>query len=426
MSNFDFVRAALPDLHAGQMLGRGTRLRPDLYGPRQDKTDFFVLDFCGNLEFFGQDLPGSEGSTQKSLTQRIVEHRVALLRALGDSEPELRRSTADLLHEFVSGMHLDNVLIRPHRRAVEQLGERSAWDALTDEGVEAALSLAGLPSAVSDPDEAAKRFDLLVLRRQLAQLEGDGGAAERVRETVQALAGALLGQTAIPSVAAQAVLLEAVAGDEWWIDVTLPMLEHLRLRMRGLVQFVGKTPRNPIYTDFEDTLGDPTRVDLPGTTPGMSFERFRAKAQAYLREHESHVSLQRLRRNRQLTGEDLSALEEMLVAAGAGEGELARASKAGGLGLFVRSLVGLDRAAANEAFAEYLDAERFTVDQVRFVGLIIEELTANGTVEPDRLYESPFTDHAPTGPDQVFPSADVDVIFDRLAEIKRHAVAEGA
>ena len=50
-----------------QMIGRGTRLRPDLFGPGQDKTDFFVFDFCGNLEFFGQDLPTTDGSTQKSL-----------------------------------------------------------------------------------------------------------------------------------------------------------------------------------------------------------------------------------------------------------------------------------------------------------------------------------------------------------------------
>ena len=38
-----------------QMLGRGTRVRPDLYGPGQDKADFFVFDFCGNLEFFNTD-----------------------------------------------------------------------------------------------------------------------------------------------------------------------------------------------------------------------------------------------------------------------------------------------------------------------------------------------------------------------------------
>ena len=35
-----------------QMVGRGTRLRPDLFGPGDDKKSFFILDYCGNLEFF--------------------------------------------------------------------------------------------------------------------------------------------------------------------------------------------------------------------------------------------------------------------------------------------------------------------------------------------------------------------------------------
>ena len=139
-------------------------------------------------------------------------------------------------------------------------------------------------------------------------------AAERLRETVQAIAAALLAKTAIPSVAEQAVLLESVAGDEWWVDVTLPMLELARLRIRGLVRFVEKTSRNPVYTDFEDELGPATEVHLPGVTPGTNFERFRAKAAAYLREHEDHVALQRLRRNKQLTPEDLTALEDILIA----------------------------------------------------------------------------------------------------------------
>lgn len=59
-----------------QMIGRGTRLRPDLFGPGEDKRDFFVFDFCGNLDYFSQDLPGSEGSLQKSLTQRLFESRL--------------------------------------------------------------------------------------------------------------------------------------------------------------------------------------------------------------------------------------------------------------------------------------------------------------------------------------------------------------
>lgn len=408
-----------------QMIGRGTRLCPDLFGPGEDKQDFLVFDFCGNLEYFSQDFPGSEGQIQKSLSQRIFEARIGLVLALGDAEPELRRATAATLHEIVAGMNLENFVVRRHRRTVERFAKTEAWTAVTPDDAEAAASLADLPSSVRDDDEDAKRFDLLVLRRQLAQLDGDALFAERLRETIQNIAAALLGKTAIPLVAEQTVLLEAVAGDDWWIDVTLPMLEVARLRIRRLVRFIEKTARNPIYTDFQDTLSNGVVVQLPGITPGTNFERFRAKAEAYLREHLDNLAVQRLRRNRQLTAEDLSELEQLLVAAGGQRIDIAWANEqTGGLGLFVRGLVGLDRHAATEAFQRYLDGSRFNADQIRFVNLIVDELTRNGVMEPARLFESPYTDHAPTGPEYVFPDADVEVIVETLEQIRERAVPE--
>lgn len=409
-----------------QMTGRGTRLRPDLFAPGDDKKDFFVFDFCGNLEYFSQDLPGAQGSLQKSLTQRIFEARLGLVTALDAAhlQDDLRRATATTLQEFIAGMTLDNVLVRAHRKSVELFAEAGAWESLTPEDAAEALELAGLPSGVKDPDEAAKRFDLLILRRQLAQLDGDAVTAERIRGTVQALATDLLGRTTIPSVAQHVELLESVAGDDWWVDVTLPLLEVARRRLRGLIRFVEKSRRNPIYTDFADELGESTEVVLPGVNPGMHFERFAAKARAYLRQHQDHLALQRLRRNKPLTADDLDALGEMLQASDRTyRVDVAWVNEtAGGLGLFIRSLVGLDRAAATEAFAEYLDGSRFTVDQIRFVNLIVEELTANGVMEPGRLFESPFTDDAPTGPDQLFCEADVDEIVRILRKVRATAV----
>ncbi len=401
-----------------QMIGRGTRLRPDLFGPGEDKQDFLVFDFCGNLEYFSQDLPGSVGQVQTSLSQRLFEARLGLVTALGDTEPELRTSTAAILHAIVAGMNLDNFVVRPHRQTVEEFARADAWQHLTPEKAERLLRVAGLPSSVRDDDEDAKRFDLLILRRQLAQLDGDAVLAERIRETVQQIAAALLGKTAIPSVAAQAVLLESVAGDEWWIDVTLPMLELVRVRIRSLVRFIEKIRRSPVYTDFEDRLGTGVEILLPRATPGTDFERFRSKAEAYLRQHLDNLALQRLRRNRRLTPADLTELESMLVAAGAGPVDIVWANeRGGGLGVFVRGLVGLDRSAATEAFANYLDDTRFTVDQIRFVNLIVEELTRNGVMDPGRLFEPPYTDHAPTGPDLIFPEGDVDLIVQTLRDI---------
>ena len=407
-----------------QMIGRGTRLRPDLFGPGQDKTDFFVFDFCGNLEFFGQDLPTTDGSTQKSLAERLFETRLALIHGLDkvESDQGLRSTTANAMHGQVAGMNLDNILVRPHRRAVEIFASRESWEALSSEDLVALQQLAGLPTVLLDDDELAKRFDLLVMRRQLAQVTGDMYEAERLREAIQGIAAALLGKGNIPTVAAQVVLIESVAGDEWWVDVTLPMLEGMRLRLRALVRFVDAVRRAPVYTDFADELADAVEVALPGRTPGTDIERFRSKAAAYLREHEDNVALQRLRRNRQLTPGDLSALEQMLLASGAGaKTDLDRvAAQNGGLGLFIRSLVGLDRVAATDAFASFLDQTRFSVEQIHFVQLIIDELTANGLMDPSRLYESPYIDHGHL--DVIFPQ-DVGMIVEILRDVKAHVLS---
>lgn len=425
-----------------QMIGRGTRLCPNLFGPGQDKRNFYVFDFCDNLTFFSQNLPGSEGSAQKSLNQRLFETRIGLVTALdsttpGADPPEghgtetergLRVDTAWSLHKVVVGMNLDNVLVRPHRRLVEQYAQWPSWSSLTAKAAgDVAENLAGLPSTELDTDEQAKRFDLLILRRQLAQLEGDTLTAERIRERVQNIASNLLTKNNIPSVAAQQMLLDEVCGDEWWVDVTLPMLELARRRLRSLLQFLDRPEKVAVYTDFADELTGSALVDLPGITPGTDWERFRAKAAAYLKRHESNLALQRLRRNKPLTPNDLEALERMLVDGGIGEAaDIAQAKeRSHGLGLFVRELVGLDREAAVEAFGAYLDGAQFSANQIHFINLIINELVGTGVVEPARLYESPYIDHAPTGPEDVFDEADVDNIVVILNTVRANAVPAG-
>ncbi|SEO59979.1 DEAD/DEAH box helicase family protein [Trujillonella endophytica] len=428
-----------------QMIGRGTRLCPDLYGPGEDKKNFYVFDFCGNLEFFSQNLPDSGGSLQKSLAERLFEARLGLLTALDQigagadsgSQPEvgqgeasergLRVDVAWTLREVVVGMNVDNFLVRPARQWVETYSDFNAWHQLTPEKAgNIARHLAGLPSTKRDDDEHAKRFDLILLRLQLARLDGDAILFERLRTQVQDIAAALLSQTGIPSVKAQERLLEELSGDEWWVDVTLPMLELARRRIRGLVRFVEKSRRAVVYSNFADELGESSVVELPGVTPGTNWERFRAKARAYLRDHEDHLALQRLRRNLQLTPEDLAALEAMLMASGAGsEADIARArEESRGLGLFIRTLVGLDREAAIAAFDRYLSDGAYSANQIRFVQLIVEHLTANGVMDVGRLYESPFTDSAPHGPDSIFTEDEVDGIVTVLHKVRDRALPD--
>ena len=126
-----------------------------------------------------------------------------------------------------------------------------------------------------------------------------------------------------------------------------------------------------------------------------------------------------MRSGEPLTAADIADLQRILVAAGIGNDDtFAEASeKAGSFGLFIRSLVGLDRAAAKAAFADFLDDKRYSKNQIQFVNLIIDELTDRGVVEARRVYESPYDGVAPDGPEAIFVAADLDRIFatiDRL------------
>ncbi|WP_138512468.1 DEAD/DEAH box helicase family protein [Rhodoferax bucti] len=428
-----------------QMVGRGTRLCKDLFGPDQHKQEFVIFDFCQNLEFFSQNLEGSKGNVAEPLSQRTFKARLELLSVLdeqlaqeqGDArvtEPAagygltnaaMRADTAHHLHTVVAGMRLDNFVVRPQRRWVEPWSQADAWHKVTgDQLADLAQHVSGLPSAVRDDDEEAKRFDLLMLRTQLGSARGDVGFA-RLREQVRALAEALSDLGSIPDVKKHMVLIEAVAGEEWWQDVTLPMLEQARRHLRGLIKLLEKTRRKVVYTDFEDAVGETTEVALPLGGSAGDFERFRLKVRAFLRTHENHITLHKLRRNQPLTATDLAELERLLIDSGTATAEdVARAGQeAHGLGLFVRGLVGLDREAATQALNSFVADKTLSANQLEFVNLIVTHLTERGVMDVGLLYEPPFTSYAPQGPDALFTSAQVDELFGVLDHIKATALA---
>ena len=427
-----------------QMVGRGTRLCKDLFGPEQDKKEFVIFDFCQNLEFFSQNLEGSKGHVAEPLSQRLFKSRLELLSVLdeqlaqelgtkvAEAQPHygvttatMRSDTASHLHAVVAGMRLDNFVVRPQRRWVELWSQAPAWNQVTgDQLVELAEHVSGLPSSVRDDDEEAKRFDLLMLRTQLGSARADVGFA-RLREQVRTLADGLSELGSIPDVQKNMVLIEAVAGEEWWQDVTLPMLEQVRRYLRGLIKLLEKMRRKVVYTDFEDQVGDTTDVALPLGGSAGDFERFRLKARTFLRAHASHITLHKLRRNQPLTATDLAELERLLVDSGIGTAEdVARAGQeAHGLGLFVRALVGLDREAATQALNGFVAGKTLSANQLEIVNLVVTHLTERGVMEPGLLYEPPFTSYAPQGPDALFTSAQVDVLFGVLEQVKATAMA---
>ncbi|HEU4602791.1 MAG TPA: type I restriction-modification enzyme R subunit C-terminal domain-containing protein [Steroidobacteraceae bacterium] len=91
-----------------------------------------------------------------------------------------------------------------------------------------------------------------------------------------------------------------------------------------------------------------------------------------------------------------------------------------GLDRFVRSLVGLDREAAQKLFGAFLAGRTLNSNQIEFIDLIIDYLAQHETIDVGRLYESPFTDFSPRGVEGVFTAADSQELMRVLDQSGQH------
>ena len=423
-----------------QMIGRGTRLCPDLFGPGRHKEFFYIFDWCRNFEFFNQHPDVTEGAGADTLAKRLFATRVELVGEVDSpsghhtgepgSQPEriaeikkLRDGLAAELRTEISGMSLENFLVRPQRRFVEKYSSGEAWAKVdADARHELIDHVAGLPSAVVDDDLAAKQFDLMVFRAELALLRVDPafqGLRTRITEIVSLLEE--LGN--VPMVAAEMALILEIQTDEFWQDLTLPMLETVRRRLRALVKLIEYKKRTLVYSDFEDSTGAAADIAVPGISVGTDMEAFRRKARQFLRPHENHIAVLKVKRNEPLTPTDLKELERIFLEAGVDETAFGALQTDGGLPRFVRALVGLDREAAKRAFTEFLEGRRLSPDQLEFLDLVIDHLTARGVMDPKLLYEAPFTDFDRNGVEGVFEKADVVRLVQILRDIEPRLAA---
>ena len=430
VANLVFFKPVYSKIKFWQMIGRGTRLCPDLYGPGADKQDFRVFDFCFNFDFFRENPEGIESSDSAPLGTRLFRARVQLLGQVQanpelDPNADLLVSLTEGLHGEVAAMNPDNFIVRMHLEAVERFQHQEAWADLSDADRETLhREVAGLPSEIPPDDIESRLFDLTALRMQLALAEGDQGALERHRERVVEIAMLLEEKAAIPAVAAQLQYLASVQESAFWEGIDLEQLEELRLRLRGLVPFLDKRERRVVYTDFKDeVLG--VREETPIAVPKMTGTQYAKKIEDYLRNHLDHLVIHRLRSNQPLTELDLKGLETTLTEIGEEDGEsllsgLLTQRGAPSLAHFIRNLVGMDRAAAQQAFSQYLNDRSLTVPQIRFIEMIIDQLTARGVMDAAALYEPPFSNLHAGGPDALFAGKEnvIDAVFETLKSLE--------
>jgi len=432
VENLVFFKPVFSKAKFWQMVGRGTRLRPELHGPGADKEDFLILDVMGNVEFFNAGLDAAGGALPVPLAQRAFSTRLSLLEAASSSMP-------DDAYTLALGAHLAgqvaswpeaNFAVRPHVELVRRMSSPAAWRGLPlQDAAEVGAALA--PLAVlsrGDGAEEAQRFDLLLLTAQLASLQGDAAAAGRAGKRLLVLARGLAELSRVPAVAAKMDLIESVleaatAGDEAWTSADVRWLERVRRGLRELVPLIPAKRRKSVYTSLADEASPVVAAELAGVTePAFDLSYYRERVRLYLESQLENFSLRRLRAGKPLTAADLSELERLLLESGAGSQEDLGRAAGGQLEAFIRSLVGLDRDAVMEELSAFMAGTTLTSPQQHYLELIVRMLVKGGGVDAGALFEPPFADAYPGGPADLFGEEQVVALYDvvnRLGGLRR-------
>jgi type I restriction enzyme R subunit len=194
----------------------------------------------------------------------------------------------------------------------------------------------------------------------------------------------------IPEIMAKSELINKILHTDYLDNAGINEFEHIRENLRDLMKYL---PRHKVkyITNFDDEIlsVDWNESDLESE----DLQNYRAKAEFYIRQHQDEYVISKLRNNIPLNEEDIAVLEKILWSEVGSQKDYQAEYGDKPLGEFVREIVGLDMAAAKEAFAEYLNSVNLDANQIYFVNQIIEYIVHNGILKDFTvLQEPPFTD----------------------------------
>lgn len=410
-----------------QMIGRGTRLCPDVFGPDQPKTEFLIFDVCQNFEFFSLNPKGYEGTGEKPLTQQIFDARLklsVLLKETGETENiELATELLDGLHGQILGLDKNRFQVKMQLKHVEEFQARERWnnlDSVDLHVIEDYLSALPIPEAVN---ENARRFDLMMLMLQIADLLMDKSKKDKYCGNLMNIAEQLGEKYTIPAVAKAKKIIESLKNEQFYEELTQKKIEAIRVEIRELVQYLESTKQGIYYTNFKDT--EAVVEEGPALTGYGNNKIYKQRVESFIRENRTQIVISKINNNEPITEGELLQLEKILFDGderGTKEDYINQYGEQP-LGVFIRSIIGLSQEAASAAFADFIQDGNLRADQITFINNIISYLTKNGVIEKKMLFEAPFTDDHYEGLTGVFEMDDAHRIISLVQGINDNANA---
>ncbi|ANG63061.1 DEAD/DEAH box helicase [Marinobacterium aestuarii] len=413
--NLVFARPIKSKVKFWQMVGRGTRLCENLYGPGQDKTHFLIFDHWGNFDYFEMDPPDDEARPSKSLSEKLFDSRLDLAEtALRKAEMELFQQTIALIQEDINALDDRCIAVRDKWQLKAQLGDVKTLQQFapdTRQLLRAEMSPLMQWRDIKGQSEAL-RWDQQLTELQLIRLTNPS-QLDVVRQPVLDKVSQL--SMHLNPVRAQAETIRTIQQDAFWQAVTFEQLEKKRLALRGVIHLRDKKlvdpPTAPLpVIDIKEDEGLYQTGDRPTRIINVDYQIFRQQVEATLTPlFETDPVLVKIRQGKPVSEAEVAQLNALVhiqnpdLDLGTLKEFFPESSAT--LDQILRTIVGLDAIAIEAAFTDFVQAHHISLSsrQQRFIGLLKNHLCKYGSINVADLYEQPFIAEHHEGLDGIFP-----------------------
>lgn len=427
-----------------QMIGRGSRLRPDLFGSGKDKEMFYIFDLCGNFEFFEENKEGIESGIQKSLTEVLFNLKLQLAQYLKDGKFEnnkefqkYRQNLLDGLYTDISNLDKDRFDVKMKLEQVLKYGSdnRELWNHLGKKDVQIIQDeLAILVKPAKGDSDLSRFYDKLLYSLILKRIETPSSGEYLENNIVNiskvtALSKKLLMKTSIPKVKQKEELIKKPMDEDFWKTDGISHLEKIRSGIRDLIKYVDKEDQKYAVTNFVDVLDDSdvkiTDYKKNKVADVSPFKNNIHRLEEIIRKNQNSITIGRIRNGQRITEDELKSLETMLFNEKLKKDEIEKElGKQLNLVKFIIELTGLSSEHVDQAFANFINTYQLSSIQIEFLDTIKQFLTKNGQIDPMKLYDSPFKQYHSLGIDGVFNDEQADKIFELVDSL--NGVSKGA
>ncbi|WP_240418371.1 DEAD/DEAH box helicase family protein [Paenibacillus periandrae] len=409
-----------------QMIGRGTRLRKNLFGEGEDKTRFVIFDYLGNFEFFRQHKEGLQGNESHSLSEAIFAKRVRLIHHTQQStfidEPyqAIRSELIDKVLLQIKALNMELISVKMQLQYVEKYKHGAAFVCLSDGDKSNLISYLAPIVYMDDTDEYAKRFDNFMYGLMLAQIEGSAQLNKAKKQLIEVSSNLLMRAT-IPQIKEKIALISTIGTDEFWQSSDLLNFEKVRVELRSLLKFIVDEGggKNPIYTNLADEV---TSIhEGKEMYQAYDFEDYKLKVNRYIEKNRDTLAIHKLRNNIPLTALDYESLEKIFTGELGTAEDYQREYQNTPFGLLVRKIAKLEYEAATVAFSEFINDQSLSQAQIVFVKKVIDYIVQNGYIDNvSELIKPPFD--KPQSFIKLFDGTKQKRLVEMVNQIKENAV----